>query len=65
LRRYHGLDIRSTQPQAIEVIAEAAPLRAGGPKLIWQLGEAVTQLFAAFERAAHATARDFSDFRDR
>jgi hypothetical protein len=61
----HGLGIRSTQPQAIEVMAEAARLRVGGPQLIWQLAESVTQLFAAFERAADATARDFSDFRDR
>jgi hypothetical protein len=60
-----GLGIRSTKPQAIEVMAEAARPRLGGPRLIWQLGEAVTQLCAAFERATDATARDFGNFRDR
>ena len=62
---HHGLGIRSTKPQVIEVMAEAARPRLGGPRLIWQLGEPVTQLCAAFERATDATARDFGNFRDR
>ena len=61
----HGLGIRSAQPQAIEVMAEAARPRLGGRRLIWQLGEAVAQLCAAFERATDAAARDFGNFRDR
>jgi hypothetical protein len=62
---HHGLGILSTQPQAIEVMAEAARLRVGGPQLIWQRGEAITQLFAAFEWPAYAAACDFGNFRDR
>ena len=62
---HHGLGFRSTKPQAIEVMAEAARPRLGGRRLIWQLGEAVAQLCAAFERATDATARDFGNFRDR
>ena len=53
--------IRSTQPQPIE----ATRLRMGGLQLIWQRREAISQLFAAFERPTYAAACDFGNFRDR